>query len=322
MEALYLKSKDLTHGQICDICDITRATLASYLKAYVAGGVEELKELNYEGRKNELLEHSKSIEGYFTQTPPRSLKEARAKIEELTGIRRSLPQIWKFFRRMEFKYRKIRAVPGKALTPEKRREQDDFVAEKLSPRVEEAKRGERNFFFMDAAHFVHEAFLGNIWSKTPLFIPSPSGRNRHNVIGALNITTKEIVTVSNDEYINSESVCHLLAKLAIRRCDDMPITVVLDNAKYQRCEVVEKYAHALKIELMFLPSYSPNLNLIERLWKYIKKTCLYSRYYEKFTAFKQAIMDCLENQTTEALHDLETLLTCKFQSFNNVKILN
>jgi transposase len=146
MEALYLKSKDLTHGQICDICDITRATLASYLKAYVAGGVEELKELNYEGRKNELLEHSKSIEGYFTQTPPRSLKEARAKIEELTGIRRSLPQIWKFFRRMEFKYRKIRAVPGKALTPEKRREQDDFVAEKLSPRVEEAKRGERNFF--------------------------------------------------------------------------------------------------------------------------------------------------------------------------------
>ena len=102
----------------------------------------------------------------------------------------------------------------------------------------------------------------------------------------------------------------------------MPITVALDNAKYQRCAAVEAYADALQIELLFLPSYSPNLNLIERLWKYIKKTCLYSRYYEKFKDFKQAIMGCLENQTTEILHDLETLLTCEFQVFKNVKILN
>ena len=175
---------------------------------------------------------------------------------------------------------------------------------------------------MDAAHFVHEAYLGNVWSREPLFIPSPSGRSRHNVLGALNIAPKDIVTVNNDKYINSESVCQLLAKLAARKCDNMPITVVLDNAKYQRCAVVEAYASALKIELLFLPSYSPNLNLIERLWKYIKKTCLYSKYYEKFKDFKQAIMDCLENQTTEVLHDLETLLTCEFQSFKNVKILN
>ena len=76
---------------------------------------------------------------------------------------------------------------------------------------------------MDAAHFVHEAFLGNVWSKMPVFIPSPSGRNRHNVLGALNIATKEVVTVNNDKYINSESVCQLLAKLAIRRCHgDLP----------------------------------------------------------------------------------------------------
>ena len=142
---------------------------------------------------------------------------------------------------------------------------------------------------MDAAHFVHEAFLGNVWSKTPVFIPSPSGRNRHSVLGALNIATKGVVTVNNDKYINSESVRQLLAKLAIRRCGNMPITVVLDNARYQRCEAVEKYAHVLNIELMFLPSYSPNLNLIERLWKYIKKTCLYSKYYETFSKFKKRL---------------------------------
>lgn len=175
---------------------------------------------------------------------------------------------------------------------------------------------------MDAAHFVHQAFLGYVWSREPLFIASPSGRDRYNVLGALNATTKDIITVSNDKYINSESVCHLLCKLSARRCPDMKITVVLDNAKYQRCAVVEKYANELDIELLFLPSYSPNLNLIERLWKFVKADCLYSEYYEKFKEFKQAIIDCIENQTTEVLHELETLLTCRFEIFKEVKLLN
>ena len=135
METLYLKSKNLPHSQICDICDITRATLASYLKSYIAGGIEELKELNYRGRENEMMERSTSIEEYFTQNPPRSLKEAQSKIEEITGIRRSLPQIWKFFKKIKFKYRKVHAVPGPALTPEKQEEQAVFIAEELSPKI-------------------------------------------------------------------------------------------------------------------------------------------------------------------------------------------
>ena len=95
---------------------------------------------------------------------------------------------------------------------------------------------------MDATHFVHQVYLGMVWSQGRIFIPSPSGKNRYNVLGTLNAVTKEIVTECNDEYINGESVCALLAKLARRKCDDVPITVILDNAKCQRCAVVEKYA--------------------------------------------------------------------------------
>ena len=175
---------------------------------------------------------------------------------------------------------------------------------------------------MDAAHFVHQAYLGMVWSQERMFIPSPSGRSRYNVLGALNAVTKDVITVSNDKYINGESVCALLAKLAARRCDNMPITVALDNAKYQRCEIVRKYAEEVGIELLFLPSYSPNLNLIERLWKFVKKTCLYSKYYTEFKAFKEAIMECLENKTAAGINVLESLLTCNFQSFKNVKISN
>ena len=73
----------------------------------------------------------------------------------------------------------------------------------------------------------------------------------------------------------------------------MPITVFLDNARYQKCALVTATAISLGIELCFSPSYSPNLNLIERLWKFVKKQCLYSKYYSEFSSFNQAITDCL-----------------------------
>jgi len=146
MEALYLKSKALPHSMICEVCDITRATLATYLKEYIAGGIEELREINYKGKANELMKNAASIEEYFSKHPAHSLKEARAKIEEITGIKRSLPQIWKFFKRMKFKYRKVKAIPGKALTEGKQEEQDRFVKEELAPRLHEAEHGEREIF--------------------------------------------------------------------------------------------------------------------------------------------------------------------------------
>ena len=74
-------------------------------------------------------------------------------------------------------------------------------------------------------------------------------------------------------------------------------------------------AKSLNIELCFLPSYSPNLNLIERVWKFVKKKCLYSQYYEKFPAFKDAISKCLQETSTTYKADLDSLLTLRFQTF-------
>ncbi len=74
---------------------------------------------------------------------------------------------------------------------------------------------------------------------------------------------------------------------------NMPITLVLDNARYQKCKLVDELAKSLEIELLYLPSYSPNLNLRERLGKFIKKKCFYSKYYTDFSGFKAAISDLL-----------------------------
>jgi transposase len=94
------------------------------------------------------------------------------------------------------------------------------------------------------------------------------------VLGAINAISKELVLVTNTSYITSIEICQLLVKIAGRRRQAVPITIVLDNARYQRCKLVIAKAEELGIELLFLPPYSPNLNLIERLWKACQKGSL------------------------------------------------
>ena len=149
-----------------------------------------------------------------------------------------------------------------------------------------------------------------------MVVRAPSGRQRFNVLGALHALTYQLITVTNDSYINATSVCELLEKIAALGLQT-PITVVMDNARYQRCRLVLEKATQLGLELLFLPPYSPNLNLIERLWRFVRKECLYSHYYEHFTLFKQAITDCLAETTGRHHAALSRLLTLEFQTFES-----
>jgi transposase len=185
--------------------------------------------------------------------------------------------------------------------------------------LEEAKAGKRTVFFVDAAHFVLSAYLGFLWCFTRVLVRAPSGRQRLNVLGALNAMTHELITVTNDSYINSISVGELLEKIAALGLST-PITIIMDNARYQRCKYVSEIAARLDIDILFLPPYSPNLNLIERLWKFVKKECLYSTYYENFQVFKQAILTCLSETSGTHKSSLSTLLTLSFQSFQNLNL--
>ncbi|MDR1384325.1 MAG: transposase, partial [Planctomycetaceae bacterium] len=94
----------------------------------------------------------------------------------------------------------------------------------------------------------------------------------------------------------------------MERYAGLPISIVLDNARYQRCKAVEALAKELGAQLLFLPSYSPNLNLIERLWKFVKKKCLYNVYYETFEQFKGGINDCLEQIDQQYKEEVATLM--------------
>jgi transposase len=161
---------------------------------------------------------------------------------------------------------------------------------------------------MDAAHFVLAPFLGIVWCFQRLFVKAPSGRQRLHVLAALNAISHEIFTVENLTSMTAETVCELLGLLAGAH-QSIPITVILDNARYQRCALVQAVAQELGIEWLYLPAYSPNLNLIERFWRFVKKQCLYSKYYPDSESFQHAILTCMQQASTMHKEELKLLLT-------------
>ncbi len=195
-----------------------------------------------------------------------------------------------------------------------------YLAQELEPRLAEAQAKQRAVFFADAAHFVLAPYLGFLWTVARLFLQAAAGRQRFNVQGAVNAVTHELITVTNDTYIAAETVCPLLAKLATLNLA-VPITAVLDDARYQKCVLVTKAAANLHTELCFLPPYSPNLNLIERLWKFVKKECLGSKHYADFASFKSAITTCLSETPTKHKVALDSLLTLRFQTFKKTQFV-
>jgi len=323
MEVLWLKSHGLPHQQIAELAGVSLRTVQRYLDDYLEGGLAAVRRCKWCGPRTELLQHEQSIQEYFWDHPPRNTKEAAKVIEEQTGVRRGLTQVRAFLKtHLGLRYRKVAAipVPPKKTIEEHAKEQARFLDQELEPALEEARAGRAAVFFVDAAHFVWAPFLGCLWCLARVFVRSASGRRRYNVLGALNAVTHEVVRVCNEGYVNSETVCTLLRTLAGLGLQ-VPITVVLDNARYQRCELVQSLARTLGIRLLFLPSYSPNLNLIERLWRFVRKQSLNSTWFDSFEQFQAAIDDCLNKMATDHKQEAATLFTHKFQRFEDVPFL-
>ena len=199
-------------------------------------------------------------------------------------------------------------------------DQSRFLQNELTPRLEAARAGKGHVFFVDAAHFVYGTFLCCLWSFVRLWVRAASGRQRFNVLGAWNAVSRQLTYVSNTTVVNTDTMCELLRKIAAQNLIG-PITLVLDNARYQRNATVQALAAELRITLLFLPSYSPNLNLIERLWKFIKRDTLYGRYHPKFADFQAAIQNTIDQLDTSHALRLASLMTLNFQEFKNVSLI-
>lgn len=183
--------------------------------------------------------------------------------------------------------------------------------------MKQAENGLVSLLFLDASHFVMGCdFLGYVYGKARRFVKTFSGRKRYNVLGALDFVSKKITTVTNDTYITAAEICEMLRKIS-RDYAGKAVHVVLDNARYQKCAVVQELAKELGIRLVFIPPYSPNLNLIERLWKFTKSK-LRSRYYSQFNVFQETIDSIVDSTHTFYKDAINQLIGEKIQLFDDL----
>jgi len=197
--------------------------------------------------------------------------------------------------------------------------QSAFLNDTLRPAIEEAKMGLLELFFIDASHFVMGGLPGRLWCKVRRWIKTSSGRKRYNVLGALNFISKKIETIANDSYITSSQVVQLLVNIATKYIGKN-IAIILDNVRYQRCALVKDKAAELGIQLIFLPTYSPNLNLIERVWKFVKSEVLNAVYIDSFKEYSERISGFIETIDTVYTERMESLVTENFQLFDKYKV--
>jgi transposase len=291
LEVLWLRSHGLRHDQIGVDADASRRTVQRYSDDSPEGGLQRLCRGRRSQPRTALVEHEVSLEEHLEAHPVRSIEQAHAVIEQTTGIRRGLTRVRHFLKdRLGLRWRRTGAipVPPKMTIQEHAREQSALMRDKLEPRLEQARQGRRQVDFVDAAHFVFAPFLGCLWCAARLFVRAASGRKRHNVLGALDAVSHRLIRVTSRASITAGSVCSLSRAVAGESVG-LPLPLVLDNARYQKCAVVEALAASLKIELLDLPSSSPSSNLIERLWRLVRLEALNPIDQERFEDFRAAI---------------------------------
>ncbi len=310
--ALRMHHEGAKAGFIAKVLNVHQNSITNYLKEYRDGGLSATVEDRYYRPLSALAPYEQCLKCQFSIRPVRDAKEAVSRIESFCQIKISESQARRFMKRIVMKLRKACPIPGKADPPL----QFEFYNNELLPKLEEASKGERKVFFVDAAHFVLGAFIGMLWCFSRVFVKTSAGRQRYNVLGAVDSHNQELISIRTTDNINSFKVIELM-DIIKQKHPDTPISLGMDNARYQRSKIVQEHAEKIGIDLLFLPSYSPNLNLIERLWKLTKKRCLTNRYYSDFKQFSSAIDLCLDDLQTTLKDQLESLMTLKFQFFQN-----
>jgi len=228
-------------------------------------------------------------------------------VKETFGVSYTESGMTAVLRRLGYVYKKSRLVPGKA----DREAQTQFL--ETYDHIRNLQGQDDPIYFMDATHPQHHPVLAGGWIKRgeEQGIPTNTGRRRVNINGAIDLERLEPM-VRCDDTINADSTIALFEQLVAFHPMAVCIYVICDNVPYYRSKAVQDYLKASRIQLVFLPPYAPNLNLIERLWRFFKKRVLYNQYYETFVEFRTARETFFKNPR-KYQPELRSLLTADFE---------
>lgn len=305
IKAILLLDKGWTYQKISEALFLDEGTIANYRRRYKEGGIEELVDDHYKGSSHkitndELIElqlHLITITYQKTQHVCEYVKKKYNADYSISGMVALL-------HRMGFSFKKAKAVPGKA----NKEEQEKFIED-----YKNIKSSNGKIYFADSTNPQHNPVIAYGWIKTgeEVEVKTNNGRKNLNISGAIEINSQDVIARSS-ERIDANSICILLRAIREKNPFEKNITMIMDNAAYNRSWKVTDLAKKLNIKLFYLPPYSPNLNPIERLWKFMKRNVLYNQYYEKFNEFESACMMFFRG-IRKFKTELESLITDNFK---------
>ena len=318
-QILWLTKKFDNSKIIAEIANVSRRQVFKTIAIYEESGLAGITEIKHHTQQSKLFGFKDLICEELKNKTPSSIKEARNIIYQLTGIKRSLTQIRKFLKNLGMKYLKPLLIPmGSKETDlsEKIKKQKAFVKNKLSKVMKDAEAGKCKLLFMDASHMQLACMLGFVWCFVRAYLPALPIRGRVNVIGATSFYGDDFIYDINQTTVDKDAIIKFLKKIR-SQLGKQEITIVLDNASYHHALMVAEIAESLNITLLFLPVASPNLNIIERLWKLIKSKFLKNRIFMNLDELEDALSKDLKTLKNKHKKDLASLLTPKFQYFNS-----
>src|SRR3989338_7956586 len=298
------------YSQVAKILLLDEVTLRRYVKQYQEKGIEGLLEYRYAGGKTSLTSNQEGeLRVFLRDNTQRTAKDVANHIWKTYGISFSLIGITKLLHRLGFTYKKPKVIPGKA----DRAKQEAFLKtyEETKAKLEANDR----IYFLDSTHPEHNTKPSYGWilkgKANDKFVKTNTGRERLNLNGALNFKGK-VALVLDEETINKKATIHLLETIKEKQKKGK-VYLVLDNASHHHAKEVKRWVlHHPRFKLVFLPVYSPNLNLIERLWRFFHNKVTYNHYFETFKEFRDETLKFFKN-LKQYDKELSTLLTDNFQ---------
>lgn len=310
LSVLILLDMNKGYDEIEAILGIGRGSISNCRKKYESDGLEKYLDRHYVPYMGKLsADELKRLDSEVSSGIYSSAQEVQGYILQTFGIEYSLSAVRLILEKLNFVYKKTSEVPGNF----DEAEQDAFL-EQLMPFLCEIGEHE-SIYFVDAVHPQHNTSSTYAWIKRgeKKAIPTNSGRRRININGAMNAHKPQEVIVIEADTINAQATIELYEKIQANNLDKEQVYVIGDNARYYRNVELQAWLDKnSRIVQLFLPPYSPNLNLIERLWKFLRKKVINTKFYPSFEEFRRAILAFFEN-INNYKEELQSLITFNFQ---------
>lgn len=314
IKAVLLINKGYSYLQIEEILLLDERTLSRLKKLYLEKGLIGLVSNNYLGGFFKLSDDQiKNLKDEIDSNLYSTAKEICNYVEKTFNVKYTPQGMVQTLHKLGYSYKKTSPVPGKMNSDKQRHFVEEY--EKLYKTLPNNEK----VFFLDGCHPTFNNHFGKAWIKTgsDFEVKTQTGRKHLNLMGAFNPKNQETI-IKNYSTLNRDAVKDFL-KLLRKRNEDCKLHVIWDNVPYQHSEEVKQLAKDLEISLVYLPPYSPNLNLIERYWGFLKKKLLLNKYFSSFEEFHDAIINFSKKKSKKLKIELASYIPEKFHLYSTLE---